>query len=109
MQDYYVVKQYLLERFGIEISDAQAEEILELSPELKEEIQYLPDTAAREYLINGLVSFVFNNVPPPKNETIFHKKIWYWPCYGSSNEYKNEFYNKFLELTKKLNIKVMEI
>jgi hypothetical protein len=107
MKSYSLIKQCLLNDQDIEISDMHAKAMLEVFPELESEIDGLPyDTVSREYVTEALTRLVFKDAPPPENENICHNKVWDWPCNGSSNEYKREFYTTFNKLSKKIGIKL---
>lgn len=93
-KDVEEVKSIAKEYFGILLTDKQTLDLINSSASIRSELatNSLSDTAARTYIADAVIEKVMKGEPsnPDKYET-----GWFWPLYGSTKAYTEEFKKEF--------------
>ncbi len=97
LKDIKEVKRIASDYFGVIVDDEKARNLIQDNKRLAGELVYGGlDTCGRDVLADCIVEDVMKYVPCKVKDEI-HGKSWSWPCFGSSQEYKEAFDKAFKE------------
>lgn len=106
-KDIKEVKWIAKDYYGILLTDQQARELINSSASIRSELttNSLSDTAARTYIADAVIEKVMKGKPSNPDK---YEEGWFWPLYGSTKAYTEEFKREFKKACHEKGIKLTD-